>query len=91
MKTYIAKKGKNNKMKIRHYILLFILNILFGIKSFAQVYPIQINTQLIPPYSLKLSDYVTPGANRLGVTMLLTDLNEPQYQVRLELPSKVME
>ncbi|MCD4834576.1 MAG: fibronectin type III domain-containing protein [Bacteroidales bacterium] len=73
------------KQKITYYGLLLILGLFVSFQANAQVYPVQLNTQLIPPYSLRLSDYTAPGTNRIGVNMLLTDLNEPEYYVRLEL------
>ncbi|MDX9694678.1 MAG: fibronectin type III domain-containing protein [Bacteroidales bacterium] len=73
------------KQKLKYFIILFIVNLILAFQAKSQVYPVQLNTQLIPPYSLRLSDYVAPGTNRIGLNMLLTDLNELNYQVRLEL------
>jgi len=42
----------------------------------AQVYPVQVTPQLIPPYSLKLSDYETTTSEKLFVNLLLTDVSE---------------
>jgi predicted chitinase len=73
------------KQKLKYFIILLIVNLILAFQAKSQVYPVQLNTQLIPPYSLRLSDYVAPGTNRIGLNMLLTDLNELNYQVRLEL------
>lgn len=51
----------------------------------AQLYPVQVTTQLIPPYSVYLSDYATPGNNKLRLVMLQRDLTKPSYQIRLQL------
>jgi hypothetical protein len=51
----------------------------------AQVYPVQVTTQLTPPYSLFLSDYVSPGSERLAVHILLRELSRPELNVRLRL------
>ncbi|WP_314243203.1 fibronectin type III domain-containing protein [Empedobacter tilapiae] len=49
----------------------------------AQQYPVQVTPVLIPPYSLKLSDYATTNENKLQLQLLMTDLMEPTHQVRL--------
>lgn len=71
-----------NKIKSLLIHLIFILG---SISAFSQNYPVQVNTQLIPPYSLHLSDYVSPGTNRISSTILLNDLTVPNYQVYLKL------
>lgn len=73
------------KQKIKYHLSITILSLFLSLHVNAQVYPVQINTQLIPPYSLSLSDYVSSGTSRVGLNMLLTDINEPEYYVRLEL------
>ncbi len=73
------------KKTVRYFGILLILQLMLTFQSKSQVYPVQLNAQLIPPYSLKLSDYVAPGTNRAGLNMILTDLNKPEYYVRLEL------
>lgn len=54
-------------------------------RAFAQVFPVQANTQLLPPYSLYLSDYVSPTADNFIVNLFLNDLDRPQYDVRLRV------
>lgn len=71
-------------MKIK-YIGILLIILLQSVQVNAQVYPVQINTQLIPPYSLRLSDYVSPGTNRVGVNVFLSDITKPDYYIRLEL------
>jgi hypothetical protein len=73
------------KQQLKYYLSITILSLFLSLQVKAQVYPVQINTQLIPPYSLRLSDYVSPGTNRVGVNILLTDVTEPEYYIRLEL------
>lgn len=51
----------------------------------AQVYPVQVTPQLIPPYSLKLSDYQTTSSEKLFVNILLTDTQDSGRQVRLKM------
>ncbi len=62
--------------------------VLFVFISFlarAQVYPVSVTTQMIPPYSLSLSEYNTAMSDKLIVNLLLTDINEGSRQVRLKL------
>ena len=67
-------------MKRLFIFLLFLLS--FG-QSFAQNYPLQATVQLIPPYSVYLSDY---GSNeKLRLILLQKDLTKPAYQIRLRL------
>jgi Fibronectin type III domain len=51
----------------------------------AQVYPVQVTPQLIPPYSVYLSDYATPGNEKLRVIVLQRDLSRPAYPIRLSM------
>jgi TANFOR domain-containing protein len=67
-------------LKHRLTILSFLLFII--IKSGAQVFPVQATTQLSPPYSLYLADYVESGAERLALNVFLTDPGRPELNVR---------
>lgn len=54
-------------------------------QAMAQFQPIQLTTQLTPPYSVYLADYATPGNEKLRLIMLQRDLTKPSYQVRLQM------
>lgn len=60
----------------------------------AQFYPVQSTPQLVPPYSVYLSDYATPGSEKLRVILVQRDLTQPSYQLRLvmsvELNGKII-
>jgi hypothetical protein len=60
----------------------------------AQFYPVQSTPQLVPPYSVYLSDYATPGNEKLRVILIQRDLTQPAYQLRLvmsvELNGKII-
>lgn len=60
-----------------------ILMMLHCFSAHAQVYPVQVTPQLVPPYSVYLSDYATGGNEKLRVILLQRDLSRPSYQVRL--------
>ncbi|MFD0962908.1 fibronectin type III domain-containing protein [Pseudofulvibacter geojedonensis] len=67
------------------YKLFIICCLLFTGVTFGQIYPVQVTPQLIPPYSLKLSDYQTTSTEKLFVNLLLTDTQELSRQVRLKM------
>ena len=64
-------------------ILIFFI----GLQLFAQR-PVRVTTQLIPPYSVKLSDYATANSDRLVMNLVLGDVNEFNRQVILKLKIK---
>jgi hypothetical protein len=47
------------------------------------IYPVQSSLQLLPPYSVYLSDYAQPGAEKLRVILLQRDLSQAAYSLRL--------
>ena len=52
---------------------------------FGQQFPVDISVNLLPPYSLNLSDYGNGSRDLVFVGILLRDINEPSVQVRLDL------
>ncbi|WP_378187310.1 fibronectin type III domain-containing protein [Aquimarina sp. W85] len=67
------------------YILLLFLIVGFS-ESYSQVFPVKASPQVIPPYSLKLSEYSTATVSeKLILSLLLTDITESNRQVRLKL------
>ncbi|MDG3584206.1 fibronectin type III domain-containing protein [Galbibacter pacificus] len=81
-------KYQSFKIKKRNFFLMVLLCVLFSKSGLAQVYPVQVHTQLIPPYSLKLSDYVTAQSDKLIANVLMTDVNEYNRQLRFRLTIK---
>ncbi len=71
------------KKHFRVSLALHVVVLLFSHFSFAQTYPVSATLQLTPPYSVYLSDYTVNDQMKLH--LLLRDLNEPSYQVRLSL------
>lgn len=68
--------------KITFYFLHVLF--LFSLTINAQVFPVNVTPQVIPPYSLKLSEYSTSGSEKLLLNLLLTDITESNRQVRLK-------
>ncbi|MEW7278199.1 fibronectin type III domain-containing protein [Aquimarina sp. 2201CG1-2-11] len=69
--------------KITYYIVLLTFLVSGVLK--AQVFPVNVTPQVIPPYSLKLSEYSTSVSDKLILNLLLTDITEANRQVRLKL------
>lgn len=65
-------------------ITLLLLTLL-TFEAQAQFYPVQVTTQLLPPYSVYLPDYASPANDKLRLVILQRDLTKPSYQVRLQL------
>lgn len=63
--------------------LLFALGIFAGSQASAQSFAVQSTTQIIPPYSVYLTDYAAPGNEKLRVVLIQRDLTQPSYQIRL--------
>jgi hypothetical protein len=75
----------NVKTKTR--LLFFTFSFLL-LRSYSQTYPVQINTQLVPPYSGYLPDYGDPTAQNLKVFLQFNDFTTPQYNLRLKFEIK---
>ena len=76
-------------MKIINKILfLFLVFVFTFIKVNAQIYPVQISSQLVPPYSGYLPDYADPTSEKLKVILQFNDFSQAQYQVKLRFEIK---
>ncbi|MBA3681846.1 MAG: hypothetical protein H0W73_11895 [Bacteroidetes bacterium] len=65
----------------------FVFNLKFLIVN-GQTYPVQISTQLIPPYSGYLPDYADPSAEKLKVILQFNDFSVAQYNLKLKFEIK---
>lgn len=52
------------------------------------MYPVQLSTQLIPPYSGYLPDYADPSSEKLKIILQFNDFLTPQYNIKLKLEIK---
>ncbi len=66
-------------------LLLLLLNSAMAVAQRTAVYPLQLNVQLLPPYSTCINDYVSGGYNQLRVTALQRDMSHLQYDMVLSL------
>ena len=63
-----------------------IIGLLLGTLAVnAQTFPVQVTPQLLPPFTVKLSDYTTTASEKLAVNILLTDVNEIGRRIRLKM------
>lgn len=70
---------------MRQYVYnILIILVLVSLDISAQVFPVQVNPQVLPPYSLKLSEYGTSTSEKLILNLLFTDITESNVQVRLK-------
>jgi len=53
--------------------------------SLAQVFPVQASVQITPPYSPYLSDYTSPGTQKMLIQMRANDVTINDFPVRLKL------
>ena len=70
--------------KLTHIILVLSLFLSTWLSQ-AQVYPVQVSVQMIPPYEVHLSEYQTSLQDKLIVNLLLTDVNVTNRQVKLKM------
>jgi len=66
----------------------FLFFLLQQNRSFAQIYPVQISTQLIPPYSAYLPDYADPSNEKMKLILQFNDFSQAQYSVKLRFEIK---
>lgn len=66
-------------------VQLNVLLLLMQLPLHAQVYPVQVVSQLLPPYTLNVSDYYQGTQEKLVVLLTNTDLTKPVLQVRLKM------
>ncbi|RSC93666.1 fibronectin type III domain-containing protein [Tenacibaculum singaporense] len=77
------KINLNDSNIFKKVMLLF--TVLISTVLYSQTYPVQVTPQLIPPYSLKISDYATTSSEKLYANILLTDVNEVGRRIRLKM------
>ncbi|HRG53922.1 MAG TPA: fibronectin type III domain-containing protein, partial [Bacteroidia bacterium] len=75
-----TKKGFKGKL-----MLFFLLLLCMGRNGYAQIYPVQVTTQLAPPFSGYIGDYSTPGNQNLKLLVLFSDFTKPTYSIKLKM------
>ena len=58
----------------------------FSVSIYGQIiYPVSAIAQSVPPHSGNLDELASPGANRIGLNLILHDATEISYQARLRI------
>ncbi|MBT1688701.1 fibronectin type III domain-containing protein [Dawidia soli] len=70
---------------MRRIVILILVIAASLFRAQAQTYPVQATTQLMPPYSLYLADYVSAGSERIALNLYLADIARPTLDVRFRL------
>src|SRR5690349_24568454 len=65
--------------------LCLIFCLLLCARANAQVFPLQVNTSISPPYSPYLSDYTAPASQNFVVQIRANDLTLSGYHCRLRI------
>ena len=65
--------------------LYFIVCLLRCASAMAQVYPVQVNTSIAPPFSPYLSDYTVPGSQNFVVQIRTNDRTLSGYACKLRI------
>jgi len=68
---------------IKNIVALFFIAI--ASVAYSQQYPIQLSTQLAPPFTGYLEDYGDDALQKMRLLVLQTDLTEPSYDVKLKI------
>lgn len=69
----------------KHIKILLILLISATYQLKAQTFPVVSTTQIIPPYSVYLSDYASASSDKLIANLMLQDQNQSGLQVKLKI------
>ncbi len=73
------------KKKLRQIIFSLLPLFFLPLLSSAQTYPVQLTTQLVPPFSGYIPDYAAPGNESLRALILFTDFSHATYDVKLKI------
>jgi len=68
--------------RLPHFLVMALLLAAMSVRAQS---PVQIVPQLIPPYTLQLSDYYTSSQEKLVLLLTNRDLNRPTISVRLRM------
>jgi hypothetical protein len=66
-------------------VFAFLLLLSLSIPSTAQNYPVQVNVNVATPCPVRLSSLFSGTSSRVNLMVLLTDISQPELQVRLRV------
>lgn len=65
---------------------MLIMSVIISLSAFSQaIYPVQVYTQLTPPYTPYVPAYYTGTQEKLSVTLVNTDMHQPLLNVYLKM------
>jgi len=70
-------------------VVLILSTLVWPLASSAQFYGVGVTTQIIPPYSVYLPDYVVPGTEKLRLVVIQRDLTQASYMIRLRMSIEI--
>jgi murein DD-endopeptidase MepM/ murein hydrolase activator NlpD len=73
------------KVPGQHAVAFAAALFLVSLSSAAQVFPVQANVSLTPPYSPYLSDYTAPGSQRLIIQLMPNDITTSDHPIKLRI------
>lgn len=71
--------------KIKKILLAALLLLKISYCIYGQIYPVQTNLFLIPPYSAYQTDYADPASNKLKANIILNDRNQSSITIYLKI------
>lgn len=83
---FSMKSNYTHIVFVRIFSLLLLLYLLpISVAAQGTSFPVTAAVQSLPPFAPNFSNWADPINNKLGVTLLLNDREQPGYQVRLRL------
>ncbi|MEO0732682.1 MAG: fibronectin type III domain-containing protein, partial [Bacteroidota bacterium] len=70
---------------MRFFFLFLLLSLTGFVRSQEASYGVTTALQTLPPFTQNISDWADPLNDKIGLTLLLNDRNEPGYQTQLQL------
>lgn len=80
-KSYNQRVATFNVKKLFSVLAVILVSLTQQLN--AQIFPVSATTQVTPPYSVFLGDYAVPETNQLKLNLILRDVTEPTFDVRL--------
>ncbi len=84
-KNQISGKATSSLKLLCGLITIFMVFNPSSLNAQIKVYPVSLTTQLTPPYSVNLADYVSPGCEQLKLIVVQRDLTQAPYMLYLKM------
>ncbi|WKV10941.1 hypothetical protein [Marivirga harenae] len=86
-RPHLRKASSSCPKYILQQFAFLVICLLLSLTSLAQnaSNPVQVTSNLLPPYSLYLSDYSDASQNKWNIQLLLKDFTQTNYQAKLRI------